>query len=197
MYKKQLKLQKIICFLCVAASAVCFVYALGLLTDFYDSFYATMTNPADLTQTFVPGSIIYYDMQEFNRTLLHFGIGMLLVCVFLFLMNTHVRRRYYIGNYVAVAVYAISACSLSVYIHSNVAAYKEQFLTTVDFEKLKSFSELFKKEYSESTFWLDAHYFVAGLLILSAVLLVANLIWKIRLERAEAKLVSGEGSVTA
>ena len=43
MYKKQIMWQKIICFAAIAAGAVVFLYALGLMTDLYDSLYYTMT----------------------------------------------------------------------------------------------------------------------------------------------------------
>ena len=54
MYKKQLKLQKILCLLAIGASVLIFLYALGIMTDLYDTLYSTMRNPADLTQTDVP-----------------------------------------------------------------------------------------------------------------------------------------------
>ena len=44
MYKRQMKLQKILCLLAIAASALVFIYSLGLMTDLYDSLYGTMTD---------------------------------------------------------------------------------------------------------------------------------------------------------
>ena len=67
MYKKQLGFQKIVCLVCVIAAALAFVYSLGIVTDLFDSLYSTMWNPDDLTQTDVPGSIIYNDIQTFNK----------------------------------------------------------------------------------------------------------------------------------
>ena len=37
MYKKQLTLQKILCFLALVSSVVIFLYALGIMTDLYDT----------------------------------------------------------------------------------------------------------------------------------------------------------------
>ena len=98
MYKKQLKLQKILCFLALVSSVIIFLYALGIMTDLYDTLYSTMRNPADLNQTDVPGSIVYYNMQAWNSHFLHWSIGMILLACLLFITNTHIRRRYYIGN---------------------------------------------------------------------------------------------------
>ena len=92
MYKKQMTAQKVICLLSIAVSVIVFLYSLGLMTDLYDSLYPTMMNPLDLTETDVPGSIIYYDMQDFNRALLKVSIGLILLSCLLFVTNTHSRR---------------------------------------------------------------------------------------------------------
>lgn len=189
MYKKQLTLQKIACLLAIVAAGVCFAYSLGVMTDLYDSLYTTMLNPADLSQTFVPGSIIYYDMQEFNKTLLSVSIGMLLASGLLYLTNTQVRRKYYIGNFLATLVYVCGALGVSGWLHKEISMYKEQFLTTVDFAALESFAKMFKSLYTESTFWFDAHYAVMALLGITAVLLVVNAIWKAVLMKAENRLI--------
>lgn len=191
MYKKQLRFQKFACLFSVIAAAVSFVYSLGIMTDIYDSLYATMMDPNDPTQTFVPGSIIYYDMQDFNKTFLYLSIGLILVSCLLFLTNTNVRRKYYIGNYVATIAYSVATLAVTVWSHIQIEAFKVQYLTTVDFEALKSFAEMWGKTYIESTFWLDAHYFVAAMAVLSVVALVYNMVWKIQLMRGEEALLAG------
>ena len=191
MYKKQLRFQKIVCLLAILAAAVCFVYSLGIITDIFDSLKSTMRNPNNLLDTKVPGSIIYYDMQEFNRQFVNMSVGMIVVSCLLFLTNTQVRRKYYIGNYVATCVYCLCAIALSVWSHIEIEAFKHQFLTTVDFEALKAYAEMWKTYYTESTLMLDIHYVTGSLLILSSALLLGNMVWKICLMRAEKKLLAG------
>ena len=191
MYKKQLRFQKIVCLLAILAAAVCFVYSLGIITDIFDSLKSTMRNPNNLLDTKVPGSIIYYDMQEFNRQFVNMSVGMIVVSCLLFLTNTQVRRKYYIGNYVATCVYCLCAIVLSVWSHIEIEAFKHQFLTTVDFEALKAYAEIWKTYYTESTLMLDIHYVTGALLVLSSVLLLGNMVWKICLMRAENKLLAG------
>ena len=145
-------------------------------------------NPNDLTQTDVPGSIIYYAMQAFNRTLLILSIVQILLGVLLYLTNTHCRRRYYIGNYVATGLFAAGAIYNSVYAHINIETAKAMFLQ-VDFAALKEHAEMWGTLYTESTFWFDVHYLVFGLLLLVSILLVANVFWKVSLMKDEAKLV--------
>ena len=189
MYKKQLVFQKFACLFAVIAAAMSFVYSLGIITDIYDSLYSTMMNPNDLTQTFVPGSIIYYDMQDFNKTYMSVSIVLILTACLLYLMNTQVRRKYYIGNYFAIGVYSIATLGVTVWSHLQIEAFKVQYLTTVDFEALKTFAEMWGKPYIESTFMLDLHYAVAAVALLSVAALVGNMIWKIQLMKAEDALI--------
>lgn len=188
MYKKQLTAQKILCLAAIIMGAVVFIYSLGIMTDLYDSLYDTMRNPNNLFSTDVEGSIVYYNMQEFNRVFLIYSIGMILLGAFLFITNTHVRRRYYIGNFIAIGAYAAASVYLSVFCHSYIEIFKAQFLQ-VDFAALKEHAELWGTLYTESTFWFDLHYAVFGLLLLVSVLLVANAVWKVSLMKDEAKIV--------
>lgn len=188
MYKKQLTAQKAICMAAIIVGAIFFLYTLGIMTDLYDSLYDTMRNPNDVTQTDVPGSIVYYAMQAFNRTLLMLSIVQILLGALLFITNTHSRRRYYIGNFAATALFAVGAVYDSVYAHINIETAKAMFLQ-VDFEALKEHAEMWGTLYTESTFWFDLHYLVFGLLLLASVLLVANAVWKVSLMKDEAKLI--------
>ena len=188
MYKKQLTLQKILCLLAIASSAIIFLYALGIMTDLYDTLYSTMKNPADLSETDVPGSIVYYNMQVFNSYFLRQAIVLILISCALFITNTHIRRKYYIGNYVAIGLFAIANIYVAIDAHGYIEAYKERFLR-VDFAALKAHAELWKTAYTESTFWFDIHYAVFAISILVSLGLVACAIWKIRLMKEEQKLI--------
>lgn len=193
MYKKQLRFQKIICMLCLIAAAVTFVYSMGILTDIYDGLYH-VTNPKKPTDDgAVAGSTIYYQMQTFNSQFVTFSIVLILLAALLFLMNTHIRRKYYIGNYVSIGAFSVAGVACVVWSHLQIAAFKVQYLTTVDFEALKELCEMKNKPFIQSTFMLDLHYVVGGLLLLSVVGLVYNMVWKIKMMRAEeALLKAGE-----
>lgn len=188
MYKKQMTAQKILCLAAVITSAVFFLYSLGIMTDLYDSLYDTMRNPSNPFQTDVSGSIVYYNMQEFNRMFLMYSIGQILLGALLFITNTHSRRRYYIGNYVATGLFVAAGVYNAVFAHTYIEIFKAQFLQ-VDFAALKEHAEMWGTLYTESTFWFDLHYAVFGLLLVVCALLAANAVWKVRLMKEEAKLL--------
>ena len=141
MYKKQLAVQKIICFAALAVSALVFLYSLGLMTDLYDSLYFTMMDASNPDDTWVPGSQIYYHMQPFNKQLLVYAIGMSLVACLLFITSTHARRRYYVGNLVSTAAFVGTGTALSIWSHIELDAFKAEFLQ-IDFESLQFFAEI-------------------------------------------------------
>lgn len=196
MYKKQLIVQKIICFAALAVSALVFLYALGLMTDLYDSLYYTMMDPTNPDDTWVPGSQIYYNMQPFNKSLLGCAIGMVLLSCLLFITSTHARRRYYIGNAVAVGAFTVAGAALSVWSHLQVEAFRAEFLK-LDFDALQFFSEMMGTPYITSTFWFDAHYVVFGLVLAVCLLQIVNYGWKLSLMHAEKRLIEAGKKVSA
>lgn len=190
MYKKQLQFQKIICLLCVIAAAIMFVYSLGIMTEIYDGLYLA-TNPKKPTDDGrVAGSTIYYQMQQFNTDFVTISIALILLAALLFVMNTHIRRKYYITNYISVGLYSVASVGAVVWSHLQIEAFKHQYLTTVDFEALKELCEMKNKPFIQSTMMLDLHYIVAGVMLITTIALVANMIWKITLMREEDKLIN-------
>ncbi len=188
MYKKQMTFQNIICYIALIAGVVVFIYSLGIMTDLYDCLYKTMTNPDDLTETMVDGSIVYYNMQGFNRNLLIMSIVYILLGVFLFITQTAKRRRYYVGNYCAIALFVIFTLFLVVWSHIEIQKYRSQWLM-VDFQALEKWASTLKLKYTTSTFWFDIHYAVALVCLVAAGLLAYNAVWKINLMKEEGRLI--------
>ena len=189
MYKKQMAAQRILCLAAIIVSAIFFLYSLGIMTDLYDSLYDTMRNPSNPFQTDVEGSIVYYNMQEFNRMFLMLSIVQLLLGALLFITNTHSRRKYYIGNYVATGLFVAGGVYNAVFAHQYIEIFKAQFLQ-VDFAALKEHAEMWGTLYTESTFWFDLHYAVFGLVLIVCALLTANAVWKARLMKTEQHLLN-------
>ena len=207
MYKKQMTAQKVICLLSIIASAMMFIYALGVMTDLYDSLYPAMTLET-MAQKMVhkgwpkgepypdTGFHLYYDMQPFNRELLAVSIGLILVSLLLQVTFTASRRKYYLGNYVAVALNAAANVAAAVWMHMEITAYRAQYLA-MDFQVLEWALNKLKKPFSVNTFWFDLHYVISGVLLLTAALLVFNALWKSRLMKAEKQLIEEGKKVSA
>ncbi len=192
MYKKQMIFQKIVCILALIASALVFLSSLGLSTDLYDALSRTILYPDyDLETTSVAGSRVYYDMFGFNSAFTKASIGLILITLILFITNTHTRRKYYIGNYIAVALTSAAAIGITVWGVPQIADYKAQFQNNVDFEALKAFAKDWGTLYigSENTFWFDITFVIFGFLLLTALLLIMNVCFKTVVMKAEKRAV--------
>ena len=205
MYKTQMKVQKILCLLAVVVAVILFLYALGIMTDLYDTLYGTLritvTENAetgnyslDVRERSVPGAKMYTQMQSLDQWLVMASIVYILLAVLLFVTNTNIRRRYYIGNYVAIGLFTVASLYIPISSHGVIEAYKAQWLK-VDFAALQQYAQDYNSAYTESTFWFDLHYAVFALMIIAAVLLVACAVWKVMLMKEEAELVAaGKGA---
>lgn len=189
-----MKFQKILCLISVIVGGLVFLYSLGIITDLYDSLYFTMRN-ADPSKVVVPGSYVYYEIQDFNKLFVRLAIVLILIAALLFITSTHVRRRYYIANYISVGLYTIYSIAFTVWAHIQIEFYKAKFLQ-IDFVKLKEYSEEWKTYYTESTFWFDIHYLVLGLLLLTAILHIVNFCFKLQLMKEEQRIIE-EGKEAA
>jgi len=188
-YKKQVKLQKILCLAMLIVSALIFLYSLGIMTDLYDALYTTIRSTKNLDKSSVTGSRIYYDMQDFNKLFLRCSIGMILLCLTLFVTNTHSRRKYYIGNYCSVCLVCAGGTAFAVWAHSRIEHYRSLFLQ-INFEELAAHAAKRKTLYTESTFWFDVHYLLFGLLLIGILLLIGNIFWKRKLMKDEQALIA-------
>ena len=187
MYKSQMLLQRIACFLMIGACALVFIYSLGLTTDLYgNNFHYYAEN---LNRVKVEGSQIFYNIQGFNRQLTGAGLVLLLMSVALLVLQNHTRRKYYVANYAVVGVNLISSIAVSIWALINIASYKQDFLQ-VDFEKLAEMAQLYQHEWTDSTFWFDASFVVFPVLIVAALFLLFTTLLKVKVMKAEAEALS-------
>ena len=175
------------------------------MTDLYDTLYSTLkitvTENAEtggyglnVTERSVAGAKVYTSMQSLNQWLVIASIVYILLAVLLFVTNTNVRRKYYIGNYVSIGLFTVASIYIPIASHGAIEFYKAQWLK-VDFEALQQYAQDYNSTYTESTLWFDLHYAVFALMIIVAALLVANAVWKVTLMKEEAKLVAqGKGA---
>jgi len=199
MYKKQMLFQRIICYIVLIVSALIFVYSLGIMTDLYDGLRQAIPDPTILDSNDpsgmgpkVEGARILYDMQDFNRLLTTGAIILVLLSVFLLVTSTHVRRRYYISNYIATGLVSIGGIAFSAWSVNEIMSWKATYQQLVDFEKLEKLAKILKFAYYDAnhTFLFDAGVVIFIVYIVVLVLLVLNMIWKITLMSAEKKLLA-------
>ena len=188
MYKKQMILQRIACFLLLAAAALVFLYSLGIMTDVCEALF-DVAEVSEGKNKYVEGAKMYLEMQPFNKDLTSAGIILIISAVAVFLFGAHSRRKYYIANYITLGINAVANVGLSVWMITNVLKYRAQFLL-VDFDKLRELAETYSGiKPTDSTFWFDIGWVVFAVVIVATVISIANLIFKVVVMNAERKLI--------
>ena len=192
MYKKQMKIQRILCILSVIAGALVFAYSLGILTDLYDMLYPITDGKTDIDVS------LYYDMQSFVHRLEIIGIGLILVSCTLFITNTQSRRKYYISNFVSILLVFGCNVAAAIWAHTNLMPYRLRF-TDLDFNAIEAFhvDAGTPDLATRSTFWFDLHWAVFIFALLIATLLIVNLFWKVSLMKNERRLLNGDGKAVS
>ena len=157
---------------------------------------------------------LFLDIQGFNDALMYCGIVMILLAVCLYITSCNKRRNYYVTNYVATGVCAGGNIIMSVILMAFNGIWMGRF-QNVDFESWQAFNdsnvERLKRRfgdepipadilepythYSESTTWFVLGFVVYVLVIWASVLLILNLVWKIKLMQGEKKLLNGSATI--
>lgn len=137
---------------------------------------------------------LFVAFQPFNKTMFSLTIAFLLISLTLFVFFCQSRRKYYVTNYVAIAVVSVFAIVLSVYALSNIFFYKSWY-QAVDPAAIQKEYDLFNDlaytlglieedsqrlvvEFSTSTWSFNMGIVLYILLIISAIMLIANAVWK-------------------
>ena len=202
MYKLQMMLQKIVTFFCVAAAALSFAYSLGVMTDVYFLYKLRAIDISVIGYDSIPGAEVFYEMQPFNQNFTTYSIILIILGALCLVANNHTRRKYYIANYCTTIISSVASIGVAIWGFINVLKYKAQFLN-VDFSVLEEIVE-FVPEFvltsngidpsnlsgPYSTFWFDACYVVFPILIIAALLNIANLIFKTVLMKNEKQLLA-------
>lgn len=188
--KNQMKAQKIVCYLVLISCALAFVFGVGLSTTAYHLYQAKAYG--------VESNDIFNKIQPFNKQLVSLIVVMIVTTLTLFITNTHKRRKYYISNFISTAITSIVCIVCSIIGLVGTLKFKTMFLTYTDFEAWKIADQ--KKggilNYTESTFWFDINVFASIFVILTVLLLIGNMIWKIILMKEEKALLSGQRYIT-
>lgn len=154
---------------------------------------------------------LFIDIQGFNNMLMYFGIVMILLAVSLYITSCNKRRNYYVTNFVATGACAGGNIVLSLVAMILNGIWRGKFLN-IDFAKWYAYwetqiknntiynpdgsilvdgADVIAVHYSESTVMFDLAFVMYALVIVASVLLILNLVWKIKLMQGEKKLLGG------
>lgn len=203
--KTQMRFQKYLCLAMLIVGALALLYAFcyctGSLAELGQSIDSVTKMSYFEAAEGKNDALLYNEIQGFNNALMYCGIVMILLAVLLYITACHSRRNYYISNYIATVVCAGGNIIMSVILIIMNGIWKGKFLN-VDFQawndcwaELVEIGEITGSSvtvhYSESTVWFDIGFIVYAIVIVASILLLLNLVWKIKLMQGEKKLLNG------
>lgn len=210
--KTQMRFQKYICLVMIIVGALAlayaFCYASGGLAELG---HQVEMDGTSMFETYAEGkydATLFVKIQGFNDALMYCGIAIILLAVCLYITSCNKRRNYYVTNYVATGVCAGGNIIISVILMALNGVWMGRF-KNVDFAAWAEFNangaldyieagrevpDVYK-HYSESTLWFQIGFVVYALVIVASVLLILNLVWKIKLMQGEKKLLNGSVTV--
>lgn len=196
-----MKFQKILCLVLLIlgalATVLSFVWQTGAFAALGD-----WVDPTNKTSMFMaaPGkndATLYNEVQGFNNAMMYCGIAMILLAVLLYITACNKRRNYYISNYVATGLCAGGNIVMSLVLMIMNGIWLGKF-QNVDFETWKANDELYftgnkmATRYNDSIAWFIVAFLVYIIIIAASVMLILNLVWKIKLMNGEKRLLNGQ-----
>ena len=185
--KTQMRFQKTLCLLTLIMSAITIVYAFGFITGGM----ATVGDIFDYRNDYFNAANVFNFGQQVNDIILNLGIVFLCLVALLYIFACQKRRNYYITNYIAIGVSALYMVVFAVVGIILVVQTQVMFISEVDWETFYggniSLDRFAHTGDSQVMFYIG--YVVYFLVILNALALGYNLLWKIKLMKGEKALL--------
>lgn len=173
----------------LVVAALSFVYALsfcGGTVYQYNSLYDQINKVEEVEGA----EALFLASQKYNDILIGLSVAFIVIVALNFVMASQSRRNYYVTNYVSIiltAVYAVVFAILLLVFVSNTFS----LFAAIDREVAEFEYSLVMDDFKYSVVNFILGYLMAALMIVNAVILVLNLVWKIKLMKGEKQLLKG------
>ena len=185
--KTQMRFQKYLILAVLIVAALSFVYALSFCGGTIYQ-YGTLFDKLNVKEKVEGAQALFETSQKYNDILIWLSVVFILVVVLNFVMATNKRRNYYVTNYVSIGLTVAYALAFAAALTWMILDTYSLF-TAIDRDLAEAMylgTEGFK--YSTINFILG--YVVVGITVISAALMIFNLVWKIKLMQGEKKLLA-------
>jgi hypothetical protein len=187
--KTQMRFQKVLMLLTLIIAALAVVYSLIFCSGVFSQIVICFDGSE------VKGIANFVEVvQSVNNKLFTLSIVFIVISLLPLIAGCQNRRKYYITNHVAVGIVVvfqiIFAILLLVYINNALQAFNG-----IDLESAKFEYELYRNadqfgEFQDSPWIISVGYALFVLVILNAVALVLNTLWKLMLMKGEKDLLN-------
>lgn len=196
-----MKFQKIICLLMLIFGALAVLLSFVWQTGGFAAL-GEWVDPKTKMSLFIAAkgkndATLYNDVQGFNTAMMYCGIAMVILAVILYITACNKRRNYYVSNYVATGLCAGGNIVMSLILMIMNGIWLGKF-QNLDFASWKATDKMeyvdfdMASKYNDSKAWFIVAFVVYILIIAVSVMLILNLVWKIKLMNGEKRLLNGQ-----
>lgn len=185
--KTQMRFQKYLMLISLIVAALSIVYALSFCGGSVCQYNKLYVKQGDIER--VPGAAnLYFVSQHYNDILLGLAIAFVVVIVLNYVAASNKRRNYYITNYITTGitvVYQIVFAILLLVFVSTTFGY----FNVIDRVAAEEAYKVRYEDWHYSIYNFILGYLLAGIVILNAVAIGLNLLWKFKLMKGEKALL--------
>ena len=113
------------------------------------------------------------------------------LALLMYITRNNKRRLYYVGNYVSTGLFSAYNLGIAAWIMARISYFNGNY-QAINQEQLQAYCENWNIQYNYNgpITSFNLGYALCAILILAAIAVVLNLIWKIRLQKRENKLLN-------
>ncbi len=182
-----MRFQKILMFVTLIVAALSFVYALSFCGGTVYQ-YGTLYLKTSGGERVKGAADLFNASQSYNETLITLSIIFIVIAALNFVAASQKRRNYYVTNYVVTGITVVYQLVFAVLLVVFVSDTFSLF-NVIDKAAAEAAYRGDDFKYSISNFILG--YVLMAVVIVNAVALILNLVWKIKLMQGEKKLLKG------
>ena len=185
--KTQMRFQKILMLVTLIVAALSFVYALAFCSGTVYQ-YGTLYLQSSGKER-VPGAADLFLVSQYdNGILITLSIVFIVVTVLHYIAASQKRRKYYVTNYVATGIVVLYQIIFAVLL---IVYVSEVFSLFNAIDRAAAEDAYLRDDFKYSAINFIMGYVLVGVVVVNAVALILNLVWKIKLMQGEKKLLEG------
>lgn len=128
------------------------------------------------------------------KTLVGLSIAFIVLAAVLYITSCNSRRKYYVTNYIAIGLFVAFALVMMIYIIIMVSSTMNLFLNEINWDIVPDKMTALMGQYpmkKSDTYPFIIGYVVAVIVLIDAVFMVLNVVWKVLLMKGEKALLEG------
>ena len=185
--KTQMRFQKILILVSLIIAALATLYSWIFCSGVFAQIAQVLTDAPEVTE-------LHEAAQNFTNLFQILGIVLILCIVLLYITACNSRRNYYITNYVAIGIAVVYMLVYAILLVVNLANVSS-ILSSTDLSGAKAayeaafYHEKLFGAFQTESWTIGVGYALFAIVLVDAVLIGLNLLWKIKLMQGEKKLL--------